>query len=240
VKGGPAQTFLLLHGSCHGGWCWTRVAEPLRAAGHRVFTPTLTGLGERSHLMSGSITLAVMVKDIVNVLEFEDLSDVVIAAHSFGGVIATGVADRVPGRIRHLVLLDSLLVLQSGQSAFMALPAVVAAERRRLAQACSGGMSVPVPAAAAYGITDALDAAWIQAKCTPQPLSSYDSPLHFTGPIGNGLPVTYVAVTPHYAATVAGRDYARTRADWRYLEIEAGHDAMVTSPQAVLDILLTL
>jgi pimeloyl-ACP methyl ester carboxylesterase len=233
-------TFVLLHGAFHGGWCWPRVAEPLRAAGHRVFTPTLTGLGERSHLISRHITLDVMVNDLVNVFEFEELNDVVLVAHSFAGVIATGAASRLRSRIRHLVLLDSLLVLQSGQSPFDAVPPEAATERRKQAQATSGGLSIPVPLPAAFGVTDPLDAAWLNAKCTPHPLSTYESPLHFEGEPCAGLPVSYVAVTPYYGSTAAAREHARSRADWRYVEIEAGHDAMITSPQRVLDLLFSL
>ena len=232
--------FVLLHGAFHGGWCWPRIAEPLRAAGHRVFTPTLTGLGERSHLMTTDITLDVMVNDLVNVFEFEELTDVVLVAHSFAGVVATGAVSRLRHRIRHLVLLDSLLVLQSGQSPFDALLPAVAAERRKLAQATSSGLSIPVPLPAAFGVTDPLDAAWLTAKCTPHPLSAYESPLHFEGAPCAGLPVSYVAVTPHYGATVAAREHAKSRADWCYIEIEAGHDAMITSPQRVLDLLFSL
>ena len=232
-----AKTFVLLHGAFHGGWCWPRVTDPLRAAGHRVLTPTLTGLGERAHLISTAITLDLMVQDLVNVFEYEELTDVVLVAHSFAGVIATGAASRLRARIRHLVLLDSLLVLQSGDSPFDSIPPEAAAERRKQAQVSSGGLSIPVPAPAAFGVTDPLDAARLKAKCTPHPLSTYESPLHFDGELAAGLPATYVAVTPYYGSTAAARSYARGRIDWRYVEIEAGHDAMVTSPQAVLDLL---
>lgn len=97
----PPKTYVLLHGAWHGGWCWKRVAEPLRASGHQVYTPTQTGLGERSHLLSENLTLDIFIQDLVNVLEWEDLTDVVLVGHSFGGVVITGAADRVPGRIRH-------------------------------------------------------------------------------------------------------------------------------------------
>ena len=235
-----ATTYVLLHGAFHGGWCWRRVAEPLRAAGHRVFTPTLTGLGERAHLISTHVTIDVMVNDLVNVLEFEDLNNVVLVAHSFGGIVATGALAHVRKRLAKLVLLDSLLVLKSGNSPFMAIPPEAAAARRKQAQVTSSGVSIPVPEAAAFGVTAPQDAAWLNAKCTPHPLASYESPLHFTEPVASSLPVTYVAVTPYYSATVTARDHAKTRSDWRYIEIEAGHDAMVTSPEKVLQILRDL
>ena len=108
-------TFVLLHGAFHGGWCWARVAPILRAAGHTVFTPTQTGLGERAHLLHPGITLTTFVDDVVGVLETEELTDVVLVGHSFGGAAITGAAERVKHRLRHLVYLDSAIP-QSGRS----------------------------------------------------------------------------------------------------------------------------
>ncbi|HLS57791.1 MAG TPA: alpha/beta fold hydrolase [Zeimonas sp.] len=231
-----ARTYVLLHGAWHGAWCWKRVAEPLRADGHRVYTPTQTGVGERAHLLSRDITLDVFVDDLVDVLEASDLTDVVLVGHSFGGIGISGAADRVPSRIRHLVYLDALIV-ENGQSPFSVVPPEIAAARREEARMFSGGISLPVPAPALFGVTDPADVAWLEANCTPHPLSTYESVLTLRGPVGNGLPATYVAVRPHYAPTAAARAFARKQANWRYMEIDAGHDAMVTSPQAVLDIL---
>src|SRR4029453_959336 len=114
----------------------------------------------------------VFVQDLVNVFEWEDLNDVILVAHSFGGIASTGAADRIPNRIRHIVYLDSL-ILQPEQSAFDAIPADVAEARRKLSQEFSGGVSMPVPGPKAFGITDPADAAWLKAKCTPHPLQTY-------------------------------------------------------------------
>jgi pimeloyl-ACP methyl ester carboxylesterase len=236
-KARQSRTFVLIHGSWHGGWCWARVANPLRAQGHRVYTPTQTGLGERSHLLSRDITLDTFVTDLVNVLEWEDLTDVVLVGHSFGGIAVTGAADRVPQRIRHLVYLDSL-ILRQGETAFSVFPPEVVAARRKLAQDFSGGVSIPVPDAQAFGITDPADGAWVKGKCTPHPISTYEDPMVLKNGVGNGLPATYVAVTPEYGPTAASRVLAREQSGWRYREIAAGHDAMVTTPAAVIDILL--
>jgi pimeloyl-ACP methyl ester carboxylesterase len=236
---GKTKTFVLQHGAWHGGWCWSRVAEPLRTAGHRVYTPTQTGLGERSHLISKNLTLDIFVQDLVNVFEWEDLNDVILVAHSFGGIACTGAADRIPKRIRHIVYLDSL-ILQPGQSAFDAIPADVAEARRKAAQEFSGGVSMPVPDPKAFGITNPADTAWLNAKSTPHPLQTYETRLALKNPIGNGLPVTYVAVKPDYGPTLATRQYAKTRKDWNYLELQAAHHAMVDQPQAVIDIISRL
>src|SRR5689334_9251064 len=125
------KTYVLVHGAWHGGWCWRDVAQALRQVGHRVSTPTQTGLGERNHLLSKDITLDTFALDIVNHIEADELNDVILVGHSFAGTSISGVADRIPGRIRHLVYLDSV-ILENGQSPFSVLPADVVAARRKL------------------------------------------------------------------------------------------------------------
>ncbi|HUH41378.1 MAG TPA: alpha/beta fold hydrolase, partial [Castellaniella sp.] len=138
------HTYVLVHGAWHGGWCWARVAGPLRRQGHRVLTPTLTGLGERCHLLSPRITLETFIQDIVHVLNFEDLSEVILVGHSFAGLVISGVADRVPQRIRQLVYLDAFL-MDPGKSVFDTLaPDLVA--RLRDAAATTGALAIPRPA----------------------------------------------------------------------------------------------
>lgn len=233
------KTYVLLHGAWHGGWCWRDVAQILQNEGHQVYTPTQTGLGERSHLLSDEINLETFVTDLVNVLEWEDLTDVILVGHSFGGIGISGAADRVPHRIKHLVYLDALL-LEDRDSPFSQIPADVADARRKLAQEFSGGVSMPVPSAEAFGVYDAKQVQWLKEKCTPHPISTYEDALTLNNPLGNGLPATYIAVTPHYGPTQASRELVQKKKDWDYIEIEAGHDAMVTSPQAVADILLKI
>ena len=215
------------------------MAHRLRAAGHEVFLPTLTGLGERSHLLSRDISLETCAADLINTLLWEDLSEVVLVGHSFGGIAVSAAADRVPERIRHLVFLDSLII-QDGQSPFSVVPPEVAAQRRRLGQESSGGVSIPVPPAEAFGVTDSADAQWLREKCTPHPLSTYESTLRLRHPVGNGLPATYIAVKPDYAPLKTVREWVTASTDWRYVEIDAGHDAMVTSPAVVANLLLDI
>jgi pimeloyl-ACP methyl ester carboxylesterase len=234
-----STTYVLLHGAWHGAWCWKHVARSLRAMGHEVYMPTQTGVGERSHLISANITLELFVKDLVNVLLWEDLLDVVLVGHSFGGIAITGAADRVPARIRHLVYLDSL-ILQDGQSAFSVVPPDIAAARRELARVSSGGVTIPVPDPSAFGVSNPADVAWLKAKCTPHPVSTYEDVFKLNGPVGNNLPATYIAVKPDYAPLAAVRDFARSQKDWHYMEMDAGHDAMITSPDALTEILLAI
>lgn len=231
----PAEpkTYVLLHGAWHGGWCWQKVAPQLRAAGHRVYTPTQTGLGERSHLLNASVSLETFIEDLLNALVWEDLHDVILVGHSFGGVAITAAADRMPERLRHLVYLDAL-ILQNGQSPFSTVPASVAESRRTLAKQSESGLSIPVPSPEKLGVTDPEDIAWINAKCTPHPIKTYEDALVLKHKPGNGVPATYIAVTPYYGPTSQSRDYAKQRQDWTYTEMPAGHDAMVTSPHELL------
>ena len=234
-----SKTYVLLHGAWHGAWCWQKVAPILRAAGHRVYTPTQTGLGERSHLLSASVGLETFVQDLLNVLIWEDLDHVILVGHSFGGLAITAAADRMPERISHLVYLDAL-ILQNGQSPFSIVPSEVAESRRALAKLSPGGLTIPVPSADKLGVSDAQDAAWLAAKCTPHPIKTYEDTLALDHDPGHGLPVTYLAVTPYYAPTQTSREYARSRSDWSYDELPAGHDAMVTSPEALSEKLLKI
>jgi len=232
------QTFVLVHGAWHGGWCWSRVADRLRAAGHRVFTPTQTGLGERKHLLSKDITIDTFSKDIANVIEADELTNVVLVGHSFGGIVISGVADVMPERIRHLVYLDSLLV-EAGKSPFDSLPPEVAAARRKAAEESSGGLSLPPPPPSAFGVSDPNDAEWLKRRLTPHPLGAYTSKQNIKGPIGNNLPRTYIHCTsPSYAATQASRDWVKAQQGWRWAEIAAGHDAMVIAPDELARMLI--
>lgn len=228
--------FVLLHGAFHGAWSWPRVAGPLRGAGHRVLTPTQTGLGERAAELSAEITLDTFVQDLVDVLEGEDLHDAVLVGHSFGGSALSGAADRVPGRIRQLVYLDSVL-LQGGQCPADLWPPAVAAERRRLA-AENGDVSVPPPDPGAFGVPPGPDAEWMRGLLTPHPFGTFVSPLRLRHPVGNGLPCTYVAcMDPEYLSLASSKAAARAMPGWTYREILTGHNPMVTAPGLLVALL---
>ena len=222
------RVFVLVHGAWHGGWCWARVAPLLRARGHRVFTPTQTGLGERAHLLSRDITFETFVQDVVGVMEAEELDDVVLVGHSFGGSSISGVVDRMPERVRRLVYLDAR-ILENGASP--SDDSALAAERRRLAEA-SGGLSVPVPPPSAFGVPDGPDADWVARRMTPHPYSVFHSSLRLEHPVGNGRPCTYLCCTdPIYVPLEPSRRWAKGRPGWLWREIATGHDAMVTAPE---------
>jgi pimeloyl-ACP methyl ester carboxylesterase len=232
------RTYVLVHGGFHGGWCWRAVSDMLRDRGHAVYTPTQTGCGERAHLLSASITLDTFVDDIANVLLWEDLHDVVLVGHSFGGSAISGVADRLPERIGLLVYLDAV-VLQNGQTMFDLLEPDVIARRMRSAQD-HGGVAIGPPPTAIFGISDPAQAQYVRDHLTPHPLGTFTSPLRLSHPVTNGRPAVYVHCTePLYAGVQGSRDWVKAHG-MRSVELRTGHDAMVMAPQLLADLLLAL
>jgi pimeloyl-ACP methyl ester carboxylesterase len=230
-------TFVLVHGAWSGGWCYFKVAERLRALGHRVFAPTLTGQGERSHLSSGAINLSTHITDVLNVFHYEKLNDVVLAGHSYGGMVITGVGDRIAERIRALVYLDAFLP-EDGQSLF---DINVPANTQRFMQNAGtiGGLAVPPPPAAFFNV-NAADAPRVDELATPFPIGCFVEKLKLTG--------KHKAIEKHVYvhSTVLPREspfrpfYERVKDDpaWSAHTLACGHDAMLDMPDDVTAILL--
>ena len=240
--------FLLVHGAWHGAWCWHRVAAPLAAQGHRVHAVTLTGLGERSHLRSPLITLETHIADVMNALEAEELEDVVLAVHSYAGMLGTAVADRMPQRLRHLVYIDAV-VPQPGES-WSSCHASATREARIAAAEASADYSFPAPDPTVYGLEGA-DHAWVQRRQTPHPGHTYQAPLAFDPQRVSGVPRTFVdCVKPALATIDASRHRVRDPRFWggawaaggrcSVVEFQTGHDPMVSSAQDLVDCLLAL
>jgi len=231
------KTYVLVHGAYGGGWIWRDVAAGLRAQGHRVWTPTQTGLGERSHLMSRQITADTHIGDVANVLETDELRDVILVGHSYGGIAISGVADRMPDRIRHLVYLDALLP-ENGKTVFAILPPGLEEARRKTADEQGGGVALPVPPAAAFPIPDSPGKEWFMRRLRPHPIGTYLSPIRLERPLGAGRPVTYVAYTnPALAAIEPSRVRAKAMEGWKYVDLPVPHDVEIPSPQTVVDLL---
>jgi pimeloyl-ACP methyl ester carboxylesterase len=229
------KTYVLVHGGFNGGWVWAPVAERLRAEGHRVFAPTLTGMGERKHLLSRDVTLDTWITDLVNLVEAEELRDFVLVGYSFGGLPSLGVADRMAERVRRLVLLDAL-VAQGGQSALDVLPPEVAEQIRR-GTAEEGGVPV-LRAPRTVALPDGPVAQWLLRRFTPHPRATYEAPLRLDRPPGAGRPRTYVAFTsPALPAIEPSRRWVRAQEGWDWTEIAAGHGAPVSVPDDVARLL---
>lgn len=232
------RVFVLVHGGFHGGWCWDEVALRLRALGHVVHAPTQTGCGERAHLLTKFITLETFVEDIADVFLREDLHDVVLIGHSFGGSAISGVADRMPQRIRQLIYLDAIM-LENGKTTFDLLDPDAVQSRLKAAQA-SGGLAIAPPPAEFFGIRDPAQLQFVQARLTSHPLRAYTSSLRLAHAVGNGLPAVYVQCTdPVYAALQSSRDWVAAHG-MRREEIATGHDAMITAPGLLVEMLVRI
>ena len=235
-------TFVLVHGGFHGGWCWKRVTPLLRAAGHQVYTPTLTGLGERSHLASPEVNLSTHIQDILNALLYEDLTDIVLVGHSYSGMVITGVADRAPERVTRLVYLDAF-VPEDGQALgdLIRPPANEAASSEVV---LLDGWRVPYPyRERPFGITSENDLQWVLDKITPQPIKTFTEPIRFTNGGAPTIPRTYIYLRPPGEQPtdtefVWFAERARTGSGWKYHELVSGHDAMIIIPEAVAALLL--
>ena len=237
-----AKTFVLAHGSWHGGWCWKKVADRLRAKGHAVYAPSYTGMGDRAHLLSKDITINTFAEDLVQVIQSEELSNVILVGHSFGGVPISGAADRVPEKIARLVYLDSVLV-ESGRSAFSYYPPAEAEARIKAAEKATNGVAVPVPqqlpAVWGLGKEGDPDYDWARRRLSPHPLQTYTTALTFKGPVGNNLPRTYIHSTqPSHPVLEDSRKLVRSWSGWKWVDLAAPHDSMITHPEAVVELLL--
>ena len=229
---------MLVHGAWHGGWCWHRVGDRLRRAGQRVFAPTLTGVGERRHLLSAAVDLETHIEDVLGVLEAEELEDVVLVGHSYAGLVISGVAGRARARLRRLVYLDALLV-EDGQSWAQAFPPEVAEARRKGATVTNGVKTIPPPDPAIYGFADPADTEWVRRRMTPHPYAPFEQKVRWGGPLGSGLPRSYVDCTqPALAVLGTMKDRYRGRREWPFVEMKTGHDAMLSAPEALARLLL--
>jgi pimeloyl-ACP methyl ester carboxylesterase len=227
-KSTGGKTFMLVHGAWHGGWCWERVAGLLFAQGHRVYAPTLTGVGERSHLASPSIDLDTHVADVVGELRWKELHDVILVGHSYGGMVITGVVEKEPDRIASIVYLDAFLP-KSGQSL------------NDMVGFISGGGADPVPplfSAESINVNEA-DRAWVNAKMTPQPAATFSQGLVHTGAYDRVGRKTYIRPVD-FPSAFSDTIYEPLRKDstWKTIAVKGcGHDVMIDKPQELATIL---
>jgi len=229
------HTFVLVHGAWHGGWCWRRVSDLLERQGHKVFTPTLTGLGERSHLLRAGINVSTHVTDVANVLKWEGLSNLVLCGHSYGGLVVSGVAEQMSSAIGSIVFLDAFVPENSDSMAALTSGAVrdnlkIAAER--------GDLGVPARSAAAFLVKD-KDQAWVDAMCVPQPIGTMTEKITLTGARERIGKKAYIRASA-YPNPGFDTAYARVKADtsWRTYEVPCGHDVMVDMPERLTEILV--
>jgi len=238
--------FVLVHGAWHGGWCWRDVASALRAAGHDVFTPTHTGVGERAHLGDEAITLETHVRDVAGVIEAEELDDIILCGHSYGGMVITQLADRMPNRIKAIVYLDAF-VPESGDSLIGLLSKALDTENaagfigafRGSAQEGGCGLMQPIPAEV-FGIREE-NRAWVDRRCAPQALATFEMPVLLSGEddsIGKRVYILADGWDPspfRYFASLL-----ESRSEWDVVTMQSSHDVMVDMPDALAAELLKL
>ena len=229
-------TFVLVHGAWHGSWCSARTRRALLDRGHDVFTPTLTGIGERSHLLSRDIDLQVHIDDIANLIRWEELDGVILCGHSYGGAVISGVADAVPDRIAALVYLDAFL-LEAGESLHDLLPDEHRELQLSLADQYGEGWRVPPIPAEIFNV-NARDRDWVDRQCTPQPLATFQQKLRLSrGP--SAIARNHYIFASGWEGTPFAASYRRARArGWTTAEISCGHDVMLDDPEALVSELL--
>jgi pimeloyl-ACP methyl ester carboxylesterase len=228
-----AKTILVCHGAWGGGWSWKKMHPLMRAAGHRLLTPTYTGLGEREHLANPSLDLESHIQDILNVIKYEDLSDIVLLGHSYGGMVATGVADRARDKITQLIYLDAF-VPRDGQSLFD----LNEAGRGPMRDAAKSGDGWRVPPSATPPDTSPEDLAWLSARRVPMPIKCFETKLTLQHG-ETSLPRSYIYATRITPADTFGQFARRARSEsgWRHVEIDASHSPNTTAPEALMAVL---
>ena len=230
-------TFLIAHGAWSAGWAWKKMHPLMSAGGHRLVTPTYTGLGEREHLASPSNDLETHIQDILNVIKYEDLRDIVLIGHSYGGMVATGVADRARELIAQLIYLDAF-VPRNGQSLLDLLPPQA---RQQMQERVKAGDGWRVPPNPTPPDTSEADVNWIAERRLSQSFKCFEMPVQLSG-ADIMLPRSYI-----YCRRIAPGDpfrpfaeRAKDEAGWRYYEIDASHSPHVTAPEALAALLQTI
>ena len=229
------KTFVFVHGTWHGGWCWRRVADRLEAKGHKVYAPTLTGVGDRSHLLTKDTNLTTHVTDIVNLVKWEDLKDIVLVAHSSAGFLATQAAEQIGPAIASVVFLDAFIPEAGDNLISLANPG----PRKMLEDAVARGDAVAKPVPAAAFKVNEKDQAWVDSKCTAHPLAAVTEKITAAGAREKIARKTYIRASgfpsPVFDATLAK---AKGMPGWKTYEVPCGHDVMVDMPDRLTEILL--
>jgi pimeloyl-ACP methyl ester carboxylesterase len=234
-------TFVLVQGAWFGGWYWQKLIPFLEAAGHKVYAPTLTGLAERASELSPDVGLDTHIQDVVGLMEEKNLRGVILVGHSYGGMVITGVVDRVPERIAHLVYLDTFAP-RDGES-MADISRIVIWMLGKQARAHGDGWRVNPPGT--LDVTKEPDRSWVRSKMTPHPLKTFAQPLHLKNPgIVSTKPRTHIDCTGGgWARSLMRRILARralppTEAGWRLRQLPSAHCAMIHMPRELADLLL--
>jgi len=223
-------TVVLAHGAWSSAWAWKKVRPLMAASGHSFFTPTYTGLGERAHLANPSNDLETHIQDVLGVIEVEELRDFVLIGHSYGGMVATGVADRARDRVAHLIYLDAFVPMD-GQSLSDLVPEAQRLRMRDSVKAGDGWRVTPNPVSAD---TSPEDQAWVSRHRLPQSIKCFEQPLGLQG--GLSVPRSFIQCKRYAAQGPFGQfaQRAKTETGWRFYELDASHSPNITAPELLV------
>lgn len=231
------SVFVLVSGAWHGGWCWDRVAPILRAAGHEVYAPTLTGLSDRAHVLNRSVGLGTHIEDVTSLIEAHDLHGVTLVGHSYAGQVITGVADALSDRVSQRIYLDAF-VGDNGDAAIDLLPEKIAGHYRESVQNSGFGWLIPTRSLEILGVTDDADLDWLRPRLTAHPWKTYTEQLNVTGK-HETVDATFVECVDWMRVFTPQAEKAAARG-WATREIASGHEAMVTAPGQLAALFLEL
>jgi pimeloyl-ACP methyl ester carboxylesterase len=235
-----ARTFVLVHGASRGGWCYGRVAETLRSHGHRVFTPTLSGLAERSRDNCRHINLTTHINEILDLFKWEELDDIVLCGHSYGGMVVGGVADKIPKQIRNLVFLDAVIPENGKCMIDHVFPGEAFLPFMDAVGTFGGGFMLPPRPAAFFSVNEA-DQTMVDRLCTPHPIASLLEKITIGSNADSIANHTYIYGTKWGFPPITQQyERAKTLPGWKVFEVEAGHDIMIDAPVQLAEILDSL
>jgi len=235
-----SHTIVLVHGSCHGGWCWNKLLPFLKRNDNQIYTPTLTGLGDRSHLLFENINLSTHIKDIIQVFEYENLHDVVLIGHSYGGMVIGGIAHSIPDRIKSIIFLDAYIP-QDGKSAFDLIPGLENTYKQRLLKEKGKEWLVLSYTPLEFGVTNPNDVTWMKNRSCPMPFHTHDESLVMQNVTFKKIPKFFITFTDFGESMFKSIGQEKIDLEgWNYFELRQGHDAMITAPEELSRFLLEL
>ena len=236
------ETFVLIHGSGHGGWCFNKLMWILHSDGHRVFTPTLSGMGERKHLLTEQLTAQTHIEDIVNLIEFEELDDVILVGHSYAGLLLPAINEVVNNKIKRLVFFDAFIP-ENGKAGYELLSKKDWLEWQLSAQKYGSGWKI-IPTDKHidnWAIDDPEIRALLRKKLTPFSHTFFKTPIYFGKKFADAEK-QYIRCDKHsYMATIMLPFYKKAvKEGWKTFTINTGHEAMLTEPEKLAEILMQM
>jgi len=232
------QNIVFVHGSCHGGWCWKKILPYFDSNEFNIYSPTLTGLGERSHLANETTDLYTHIEDILQVFKYEDLFDVILVGHSYAGMVISGVAEMIPDKIKLLIYLDAYIP-QDGKTAFDLVPGLLDLYKGRIMQDQDKPWLVRSYTPVEFGLSDKKDIEWVEPKLVPMPWHTHTQPLVVHNKQTMKIPKAFIT-SAEFGEGMFQRQNEEEKCKWDCYELKRGHDVMITAPEELSRIILNI